>query len=136
MKTNLRANTEKSARLFMETDERAKIMVAKLSRSMRVKVKDKRGAVDTIQSKALALSTTQTIFIENRVEQRKEELKLEFKKKEEATAERLEDGKIALDDILDKGLAGINRERGQIEITLRIQKSERGTHSHIVFSLY
>ena len=136
LKMSLRANTESSARLFMETDEQAKVMVAKLCRSMRLKLKDKRGAVNDIQTKALALSTTQTLFIENRVEQRKDELKMEFRKREEASFERLEDEKSALEDILDRGLAVINRERGQIEITLRVQKSERGTHSCTALSLY
>ena len=110
----------------METEPHARALVAKLARNMKVKVRDEKGMVNAIRSQALAQATTEALFIENRIEQRKSELMSAFKELEEASYERIEDERIILDEVLDRGLAVINVERAAIHAKIDAWRCTEG----------
>ena len=122
----LRDNNEVSARLFMETDIHARNLVTRLALNMKVTARDENGAINAIRSQALAQATTEALFIENRIEQIKEKLKEEFQEKEDACFERIEDERVILDEILDRGLAQINVERTQITAKMNAWRCTEG----------
>jgi hypothetical protein len=114
----LRENNEMVARKFMSTDRHAKKLVLKLAGNMKVKVLNADGSPNFIRSQALALATTQELFVENRIAQRKDELSAAFHELEQAAADRIDEYADEIDVDLDKSLAELNMERDEIQVKM------------------
>ena len=65
----MRNNTEAAALQFMMTDKRARKLVKSVARRMKTVVRDADGTVNEMRSRALAIHTTEELFVENRIEQ-------------------------------------------------------------------
>ena len=125
-RNNLRANNEFSARHFMMTDKRAKRLVNSLARKMKAVVRDADGEINELRSYALAIATVEELFIENRIEQVKEELKAEFKILEDEVAERIEKREIELDHLLDRLVKDIEKDKQAIRDKINRYRNTEG----------
>jgi hypothetical protein len=128
----LRENTEISARKFMTADKQAMKLVLKLAASMRVKVRGDDGFVNNLKSEALALATTQEMFIENRIEQVKTQLASAFRSLESASKERIKEQEYELNVLLERDLTLLNLEKLKVQTKIDSWKVTDGnTKAHI-----
>ena len=122
----LRDNSEASARQFMMTDKRSKRLVKSLALKMDVVVKDADGEVNEARSYALALATVEELFIENRIEQLRSELRTGFAEQEAEVATRIERREEELDDLLDRLIADIEKEKEEVRQKIDRYRSTSG----------
>lgn len=116
----------------MTADKQAMKLVLKLAASMRVKVRGDDGFVNNLKSEALALATTQEMFIENRIEQVKTQLASAFRSLESASKERIKEQEYELNVLLERDLTLLNLEKLKVQTKIDSWKVTDGnTKAHI-----
>ena len=105
-------------------------LVKSVARRMKTVVLDADGTVNEMRSRALAIHTTEELFVENRIEQVFEELKADMRQKEDECDQRIKKREEELDLLLEKILEELEADKAATHAKLKRLRAASNSIAH------